>query len=224
MNKIIKSLLVLVCGIAIGTSYRDEINVIITHQLEELGYPSQLESKPNLEKTYGNDSEKINTSSIITSPKIDLCFTPPSNCARLITDVIDRAKNSIYMQAYGLTHPDIIGSLIKAKGRGVEVRILLDRSNLTQKYSKIEELKQVGIEVSIDKVSGIAHNKIIIADLDTVVTGSFNFTVSAAKRNVENVLIIQDSNIAHSYLQNWFARYAVNQGQVLKNDKKPRRE
>jgi len=224
MNKIIKSLLVLVFGIAIGASYRDEINVIIRHQLEELGYRSQLEPKHNLENTYGNNSKKVETLRVITSPKIDLCFTPSSNCARLITNVIDQAKNTIYMQAYGLTHPDIIGSLIKAKGRGVEVRILLDRSNLTQKYSKIEELKQVGIEVSIDKVSGIAHNKIIIADLDTVVTGSFNFTVSAAKRNVENVLIIQDSNIAHSYLQNWFARYAVNQGQVLKNDKKPRRE
>ena len=192
MNKIIKSLLVLVCGIAIGTSYRDEINVIITHQLEELGYP-------------------INTSRVITSPKIDLCFTPPSNCARLITDVIDRAKSTIYMQAYGLTHPEIINSLIKANERGVKVRVLLDRSNLTQKYSKIEELKQAGIEVGVDMVSGIAHNKIIIVDHHTTVTGSFNFTVSAAKRNVENVLIIQDSNIAHSYLQNWFARKSANQ-------------
>ena len=160
MNKIIKSLLVLVFGVAIGVSYHNEINVIITHQLEELGYQGQLDSKHNLENNYGNDSEKINTPRVITSPKIDLCFTPPRDCARLITDVIDRAKSTIYMQAYGLTHPEIINSLIKANERGVKVRILLDRSNLTQKYSKIEELKQAGIEVSIDTVSGIAHNKI----------------------------------------------------------------
>lgn len=216
MNKIIKSLLVLVFGIAIGASYRDEINVIITHQLEELGYQGQLESKHNLENTYGNDSEKINTPRVITSPKIDLCFTPPSNCALLITNVIDQAKNTIYMQAYGLTHPEIINSLIKANGRGVKVRILLDRSNLTQKYSRIEELKQAGIEVGVDKVPGIAHNKIIIADHHTTVTSSFNFTVSAAKRNVENVLIIQDSNIAHSYLQNWLARNSANQGRLFR--------
>ena len=211
MNKIVKLLVVLVFGIAIGTSYHDEINSVILNQLKEAGYQRQLEPKSNLDNTYDNNS-RVKTSSIITSPKIDLCFTPPANCAHLITDVIDRAKSTIYMQAYGLTHPEIIGSLIKAKGRGVEVRILLDRSNLTQKYSKIAELKQVGIEVSIDKVSGIAYNKIIIADLYTVVTGSFNFTVAAAKRNVENVLIIRDSNIAHSYLQNWLARKAANQG------------
>ena len=211
MNKIIKSLLVLVLGISIGTSYHDEINAIIAHRLEELGYRNQLESKPSLENTYGNNSKKIETLRVIPSPKIDLCFTPPRDCARLITDVIDQAKNTIHMQAYGLTHPEIINSLIKANERGVKVRILLDRSNLTQKYSKIEELKQAGIEIGIDTVSGIAHNKIIIADLYTVVTGSFNFTVSAAKRNVENVLIIQDSNIAHSYSQNWLARKSANQ-------------
>ena len=216
MNKIIKSLLVLVFGVVIGASYHNEINVIITHQLEELGYQGQLDSKHNLENNYGNDSEKINTPRVITSPKIDLCFTPPRDCARLITDVIDRAKNTIHMQAYGLTHPEIINSLIKANERGVKVRVLLDRSNLTQKYSKIEELKQAGIEVGIDRVSGIAHNKIIIVDLYTTVTGSFNFTVSAAKRNVENVLIIQDSKIAHSYLQNWLARKSANQGRVFR--------
>ena len=215
MNKIIKSLLVLVFGVAICASYHDEINSIVAYPLEELGYRHSLESKPNLENTYGNDSEKINRSRVI-SPKIDLCFTPPSNCANLITNVINQAKNTIHMQAYGLTHPEIINSLIKANERGVKVRILLDRSNLTQKYSKIEELKQTGIEVGIDRVSGIAHNKIIIADLYTVVTGSFNFTVSAAKRNVENVLIIQDNNIAHSYLQNWLARKSANQGRVFR--------
>ena len=211
MKKIIKSLLVLISGIAIGASYHDEINFIIAHYPKELGYRNSLESKTHLENTYSNNSSKVETSPSVTSPKINLCFTPPSNCTHFITDVIDQAKNTIYMQAYGLTHPDIISSLIKANKRGVGVRILLDRSNLTQKYSKIEELRQAGIEVGIDKVPGIAHNKIIIADLYTVVTGSFNFTVSAAKRNVENVLIIQDSNIAHSYLQNWLARKSANQ-------------
>ena len=52
MNKIIKSLLVLVFGVAIGVSYHNEINVIITHQLEELGYQGQLDSKHNLENNY----------------------------------------------------------------------------------------------------------------------------------------------------------------------------
>ena len=69
MNKIIKSLLVLVLGISIGTSYHDEINAIIAHRLEELGYRNQLESKPSLENTYGNNSKKAETLVVIPSPK-----------------------------------------------------------------------------------------------------------------------------------------------------------
>ena len=207
MNKIIKSLLVLVFGIAIGANYHNEINSIASYGFQELGNKNQLEFKPNLENTYCDNGKKIE---IAASSQIDLCFTPPQDCVRLITDVIDQARNTIYMQAYGLTHPEIINSLIKANKRGVEVRILLDRSNLTQKYSKIDELKQAGIEVGIDKVAGIAHNKIIIADDYKVVTGSFNLTVSAAKRNAENILIIQDSNIARSYLENWLTRQSAN--------------
>lgn len=207
MNKIIKSLLVLVFGIAIGANYYNEINSIASYGFQELGNKNQLEFKPNLENTYGDNGKKIE---IAASSRIDLCFTPPQDCARLITDVIDQARNTIYMQAYGLTNPEIINSLIKANKRGVEVRILLDRSNLTQKYSKIDELKQAGIEVGIDKVAGIAHNKIIIVDDYKVVTGSFNFTVSAAKRNAENILIIQDTDIARGYLENWLARQSAN--------------
>ena len=114
------------------------------------------------------------------------------------------------MQAYGLTHPQITNALIKAKQRGVNVRILLDRSNLTQKHSKMQLLEAVGIEVTIDRVVGIAHNKIIILDNRTTITGSFNFTVGASTRNAENVLIIDDRNIAGSYLQNWQYRKAAN--------------
>ena len=42
-------------------------------------------------------------------------------------------------------------------------------------------------------------------------TGSFNFTNSADKRNAENVIIIDDKNIASQYLQNWISRKNTNQ-------------
>ena len=57
-----------------------------------------------------------------------------------------------------------------------------------------------GIDISIDKVSGIAHNKVIILDESKVVTGSFNFTQSADSRNAENVIIVNDKERASKYL------------------------
>lgn len=47
------------------------------------------------------------------------------------------------------------------------------------------------------------HNKIIIIDRETVITGSFNFTKAAEEKNAENVLIIRDKALAKVYIDTW---------------------
>jgi phospholipase D len=138
------------------------------------------------------------------NPSYSVCFTPPhKQCGHFISNHINQAKESIYVQAYGFTHTEIIDSLIEAKKRGVIVEIILDSSNfLAKKLAFIEELKRLGIKIHKAKVSGIAHNKIMVIDKKKVITGSFNFTESADKRNAENVLIVVDKKLATKYLQN----------------------
>lgn len=137
---------------------------------------------------------------------INVCFTPPSGCGSLIAREIAKAKETIHVQAFGLTSQKIVSQLVQAKQNGVRVRVLLDRSNLKDRYSKIQELKRAGIEVSIDKVPGIAHNKIMIIDKSKVITGSFNFTNAADSRNAENVLLIENKDVANTYLKGWHNR------------------
>jgi len=141
---------------------------------------------------------------------INICFTPPSGCGDLIAREISQTKREIYLQAYGLTSKKIIDQLIAAHKRNIKINILVDRSNLTDRYSKIYLLKEAGIKVKIDKMSGIAHNKVIVIDNEKVITGSFNFTNDAEKRNAENVVLIKDPNIAKQYIQNWNNRNNAN--------------
>ena len=141
---------------------------------------------------------------------INVCFTPPSGCGDLIAREISHAQREIYLQAYGLTSKKIIDQLIAAHKRNIQINILVDKSNLTDRFSKIHLLKEAGIKVKIDKISGIAHNKVIIIDNEKVITGSFNFTNDADKRNAENVVLIKDSKIAEQYIQNWNNRYNAN--------------
>ena len=68
-------------------------------------------------------------------PKIQVCFTPGQNCTAEITDVIDGAKQSIFVQAYSFTSAPIAAHLIAAKKRGVKVNVILDKSQKTQRYS-----------------------------------------------------------------------------------------
>jgi phosphatidylserine/phosphatidylglycerophosphate/cardiolipin synthase-like enzyme len=73
------------------------------------------------------------------------------------------------------------------------VQAVLDESNNTAKYSAATFLLHAGIPTFIDAKHAIAHNKIIIIDGRTVITGSFNFTKAAEERNAENLLILRDA-------------------------------
>ena len=82
--------------------------------------------------------------------------------------------------------------------------ILLDKSQRTEKYSA-DFVAHAGIPTFIDAVHAVAHNKVVVIDGETVVTGSFNFTKAAEDRNAENLLAIHDKAIAEQYQKNWKA-------------------
>lgn len=141
--------------------------------------------------------------------KLNICFTPPSGCGALIIQQISQAKKSIYVQAFNFYSEPIARELIKAKKRGLDVRLILDKSNNNNPKSQARMTKKAGIETVIDPVQGIAHNKVMIIDQAKVITGSFNFSDSADTRNAENVVLMEDLDIAQSYLKNWLNRYEV---------------
>lgn len=142
-----------------------------------------------------------------TGTTYQVCFTPGKNCIKLVANLIDQAQQSIYMQAYSFDSYKIVDALLEAKQRGVSVNIILDKTNLNAKFSSaLTKLSANNINIWIDTVDGIAHNKVIIVDGKTVETGSFNFTYTAQKYNAENVLIISDQRLAQAYMDNWLVR------------------
>ena len=136
-------------------------------------------------------------------PQWQVCFTPSEQCADELILRIDNAKSSIRVQAYSFTAREIADALIRARMRGVDVVVILDKSQRRERYSMIDEMKGGGILVYIDDCCAIAHNKVMIIDERIVVTGSYNFTKSAEVRNAENMLIIDDRALAARYLDNW---------------------
>ena len=111
------------------------------------------------------------------------------------------------MQAFSFTSESIANELIAAHHRGITVKILFDRSQMGEKNSKFEFLKNAGLNVKIDHVSGLAHNKVLVIDEQKVLTGSYNFTNAAEKRNADNIIMINNSQLAKHYYNNWLERY-----------------
>nr|WP_264685406.1 MULTISPECIES: phospholipase D family protein [unclassified Wolbachia] len=137
-------------------------------------------------------------------PKTTVCFTPGENCTNLIIDSVDHAKKSVLVQAYQFTSKPIAESLVQAKKRGVDIKVILDESQTSSKHSVINELFEHKIPIWIDFKPAIAHSKVIIIDEQKIITGSFNFSDAAQQRNAENLLIITgDSPLVEQYVKNW---------------------
>lgn len=100
-------------------------------------------------------------------------------------------------------HPPIAKALLSAFKRGVKIEVILDKSQRTAKYSSATFLANVRIPTFIDDKHAIAHNKIMIIDAMTVITGSFNFTKAAEERNAENLLVLRSKELAKLYMINW---------------------
>lgn len=139
-----------------------------------------------------------------------VCFTPYENCTKSIVDRINEAKKTILVQAYSFTSKPIGKALINAHKRGVDVRMILDKSQyMTHQYSSALFFKHYNIPIWIDDAVTTAHNKVMIIDDKMVITGSFNFTRAAQEKNAENVLMIWDTAISKKYKTNWERRLKV---------------
>lgn len=130
-------------------------------------------------------------------------FSPRGGCTEAVVEALNRAKSAVLVQAYSFTSPPIAKALMEAKKRGVKVQVILDKSQKTEKYSSADFVRNAGIPTFIDGRHPIAHNKVMVVDGHTVITGSFNFTKAAQESNAENLLVINDMALAARYSENW---------------------
>jgi phosphatidylserine/phosphatidylglycerophosphate/cardiolipin synthase-like enzyme len=141
-------------------------------------------------------------------PAIDTGFSPEGSAERT-------ARHSIHMSAYSFTSPVIAQALIDAHRRGVEVAVVADqKSNLVEDRSgkgriALNLLSNAGVQVRTIDVYRIHHDKFIVFDGESVETGSFNYTASAARYNSENAVVMWHvPTVAQAYQQHWKSRFA----------------
>lgn len=138
------------------------------------------------------------------------CFTPTENCTAKVVAAINEAKSEVLVQAYSLTAATIIDALAKAKKRGVNVRVILDKADERDRNSGGARLIANRILPYVDAGVAIAHSKIIVIDRATVITSSFNFEKVAQKANAEDLLLIEGhAEVAAAYAKNWERRLAA---------------
>jgi len=130
-------------------------------------------------------------------------FTPGS-AESLIIALLNSADKDIKIAAYSFTSKPIAEALVAARDRGVNIQVVMDKSNKTSQYSSATFLKNQRIPVRINERYAIQHNKFIVVDGEHTKTGSFNYSKAAATRNAENVMVLYGvPAIAQVYLKEW---------------------
>jgi phospholipase D len=148
-------------------------------------------------------------SSLASGAAIAVCFTPEEDCAPVAVRAINNAEHEILVGAYGLTTGSgIVEALVRAKERGVDVRLIADRTTPCERGSGIEPLSAAGVPIWIDAQARIAHAKTMVIDSAVTLTGSMNWTRGAAV-NSEDLNLISSPAVAVAYAGHWRDRLTI---------------
>jgi phosphatidylserine/phosphatidylglycerophosphate/cardiolipin synthase-like enzyme len=146
-------------------------------------------------------------STVQASAELEVGFSPSVNgqsALQVVLSGIDRSKQQILVAAYSFTSKPISVALIRAKQRGVDVRVVADYKANSAKYSAVTYLANGGVPVALNGRYAIMHNKFMVIDGHDVQTGSFNYTQAAAQKNAENALMLHDvPELAAAYTQDF---------------------
>ncbi len=129
-------------------------------------------------------------------------FSPDDGIDDMIEKLISAANDSVYMLAYSFASRDIAERLEAADEEGLDVIVVCeDGKAYTDGGGQCGPLSEAGLQVYVDGYPDtLMHEKVIILDNSVVIAGSYNFTRSADKRNDEQVLVIQNPDIAELFL------------------------
>ena len=138
--------------------------------------------------------------SAAATERVEAGFSSDGSAEALVLRVVDSARSGLDVAAYVFTSAKIAKAIERAAARGVSVRVALDAKVAGGKYSVATFFSNHGIPTRLDGAHAIHHHKFMVVDGKSVLTGSFNFTSSAAQKNAENAIVIwNDKDLAARY-------------------------
>lgn len=132
---------------------------------------------------------------------LEVYFSPDDGVAARVMKLLREAETSIHFMAYSFTADDF-GEIIRQKAKdGLRVFGMMDESQVKSNVgTEFDLFREAGLNVYVDGSPGQMHHKVIIIDEKIVITGSYNFSANAERRNDENVVIFFDEQFAAQHL------------------------
>ena len=132
-------------------------------------------------------------------PDSRVFFSPGDDCLRRIVGLLTFAQSKVDICVFTITDDRISDAILEAHRRKVQLRIITDNDKSADRGSDISRLQQRGVPVRVDESEYHMHHKFAVFDAKTTLTGSYNWTRSAARHNEENLLVTTDPSVVRAY-------------------------
>ena len=134
-----------------------------------------------------------------TQTDVDVIFSPGDHCWQRIAGLLKSARQTVDICVFTITDDRITSAILDAYSRKVAVRIITDNDKAFDRGSDVERLARAGVDVCVDRTSHHMHHKFAIFDRKRLLTGSYNWTRSAATGNHENLIITDDDRMVTAF-------------------------
>jgi len=139
--------------------------------------------------------------------------------------LIDSSRRTLDIAIYDFDLKNVAEAMARAKQRGVTVRMVTDTDTLENKNAEIQAafkvVRDAGIPLVDDQRRAIMHHKFAVSDRETVLTGSWNFTVGDTYRLNNNVVIIRSPEVATNFATLFEKMFSQRQFGPTKSKEKP---
>jgi phosphatidylserine/phosphatidylglycerophosphate/cardiolipin synthase-like enzyme len=133
--------------------------------------------------------------------EIEALFSAEVNIREALLKEIETLSETLDLAFYEITSADLVQALVRAKERGVKVRVVTDPKQARIKSSRVNLLIKQGISVKTlgGREKGSMNHRFAILDGKKVITGSYDWSEGSGRGDYESILIIQDNDLADSY-------------------------
>ena len=121
-----------------------------------------------------------------------------------LIEFIGSTEKSLHIAMAWFTNKDIKESLIslKRKNPNIIIEVVVDDNYINDKCfsNTLDDFNSVGIKIRENLTGRFLHNKYMIIDKKTTITGSYNYS-KKANWNLENIIVVNSSNLSDYYFR-----------------------
>ncbi len=189
-------------NVTVSGVFQQNNNVVVIQSPEVAAiYESEFFEMWNGQFGPRSPSTAAHQSALVNGTLIQVYFSPEDDVLNRIIPLVAGAQSNIRFLAFSFTDYPLAQAMIDRHAAGVDVAGVYEKTGSETEGAELRTFWCAHVPVRQDGNPRFMHDKLIIVDNRLVITGSFNFSSNATNNNDENVIIIDNPEIAALYMQ-----------------------